>query len=151
MKDTSGVEIKAGDLVKKVGLVNYAYGPREKVSRKTWVATEKDGVLGLFLEEWEAFNPNEGVKYIVVGSVNGGMDSKFESLQKIAVSTVFEKFRLLKDVPSRGWKKGEVVRTNGKVKKDDDTLEWVADDVPHQHVVVVVDPAALNLPVKKVK
>lgn len=148
MIDKNGVEIKAGDLVKKTGFVVYAHGPREKVSKKTWVATEKDGVLGLFLNDWEPFDSKEGVEYIIVGSVNKGMEKKYTPLSEVAVSAVFEKFKLLKDVPSKGWKKGDVVQTNGKVAKDDTTFEWVADNVQHQHVLVVVDPIKVGLVAK---
>ena len=145
MKDKNDVEIQAGDMVKKTGFVTYAHGPREKVSKKTWVATEKDGVLGLFLNDWEPFDSKEGVEYIIVGSVNKGMKKEFIPLSDVAVSAVFEKFKLLKDVPSKGWKKGDVVQTNGKIAKDDVTFEWVADNVPHQHVLVVVDPIKVGL------
>ena len=147
MNDKNGVEIRVGDLVKKEGQVKYAHGPRLKLSKKTWVAGEQDGKLGLFLgDAWEPFFDH--TTYLVVGNIGKGLNKEYTPLSKIQVATVFQKYRLLKDVPAKNWKVGEVVRTNGKVDPKDDTFEWVADNIAHQHTVVVVDPIAVDLAVK---
>lgn len=150
MKDKQDTEIKAGDLVKKWGVLALADGPVLKLSKKTWVATEQDGELGLLLgDAWEPFRDH--TTYLVVGSASKGLKDEHKPADRLVVQGAFQKYKLLKDVPKHGWKKGDVVNTNAKVlgedgneNKKDTVFEWVANSVDHQHTHVVVDPVKVS-------
>jgi len=140
-------KIKAGDLVKKVGIVRYADGEREKVSKKTWVVVEQDGVLSLLLNG-DISPVKKEDRYIVVGNTKKGLDKDFAPIQGVSAGSVPVKYRIHKDFKDKGWKKGDIVQIVGKISQetiDSGVLEQVSDKVPHKHVQIVVDPVQVGL------
>lgn len=149
MEDINKVEIKAGDLLKKVGKVEYADGLKEKISKKTWIVKEIDGELVLP-------HKAEDVEFLIVGNEETGLLPEFLPFQDgvvtIGAGSVPQKYKVLKDVEKQGWKTGDVVQIIGKVSQETLTngfLVQVSDDTPHKHVLVVVDPIAAGLMVNK--
>lgn len=149
MKDKNKEEIKAGDLVKRCGNVEYADGKRFKVSKKTWLISrvEKDKLyFGEGEEETELARPKDEGDFIVVGNEKKGIEKEYLAGNKpfvIDAGSVGEKYRVLKDVPAKDWKKGDVVHIVGKVSFEtlhSGWLEKVDKDTPHKHVLIVVDP-----------
>ena len=53
------------------------------------------------------------------------------------------KYRVLEAIPERHWLEGDIVAISGKIH-DTLKLEPVSDDTPHQHTLVVVDPASMK-------
>lgn len=146
MLDKNNKEIKAGDFVKLVGKVQYADGLKEKLSKKTWI-------IGSNLELPEI---SEGMDFLIVGSTTDGLLPEYAPMQegmlKIEEGTVPRHYKVLKDVDSKNWKRGEIVRVVGSVSKEtleQGFLEEVPDSVSHQHVLVVVDPIKIGLLVKE--
>lgn len=145
MKDKNGAEIKEGDIIKRVGKVLYADGLKEKVSKKTWVAQEVYGQLVLPTK-------GEGVEFLVIGNLNeGGVKEEYLPLvaEKITINggSVAENYRVLKDIESKGWQRGDIVKIAGKVSKetlDSGVLERCDDALPNKHVLIVVEPVAIN-------
>lgn len=138
------IELKQGDIVKIKGKVLYADGLKEKISKKTWVVEEKDG--GLVLP-----NLAEGEECILIGNQEQGIFPEFLPLMdivKIDQGSVPQNYRVLKDVDEKGWKKDDIVKITGNVAKETlegGWLEKVADNLPHKHVLIVVDPIKLGL------
>lgn len=157
--DKEGKEIQVGNLVKKYGPVQYADGVREKYSKKTWVIShvDEDGVY------WtdEHGNPvpltcKEGFSLVVVGHVDTGYSEEYAQIQDDAVvvraGSVGQKYRVLKDVDSQGWKAGDLVMIHGTVGKETlerGVLERYDGDEEHKHVIVVADPVKVRNAVNK--
>lgn len=165
MKDKEKNTIKVGDLVKKTGYVTYADGDRYKVSRKTWrVSKVEDGkvfyrekIVDFLGREIEQDTPipygkdakGNQVEFLVVGDAKGFSKGYKDvpTTLKIDAGSVAEKYRVLKDVKSKKWAKGDVVQIVGKVSFDTlekGYLEKVSADVPHKHVLVVADTARIR-------
>lgn len=53
------------------------------------------------------------------------------------------KYRVLQDVDEQNWKAGDIVSIVGQIAPTP-LLEEVAEDTPHQHVLVVADSVLLN-------
>lgn len=155
MKDINKRELQVGDLVKKKGIVEYADGPREKVSKKTWVVIEQDGLKLMLGDDIQPLKETE--EYLVVGSVKQGLEAPYKPLDKtlsISEGSTAENYRVLKDIKEKNWKKGEVVRIHGKVSfetLEKGYLEKVSSETEHQHLLVVVDPIKVGLVANKVK
>lgn len=150
MLDKNKKEIKAGDLVKLVGIVKYADGDKEKISKKTWVVGERDGQLDLP-------EASEGMSYLIVGSKEYGIFPDFLPLfDTIDVSegSVPQNYRTLKDIEDKGWKKGDIIRIVGRVSKEtlkQGWLEEVSNDIKNKHTLIVVDPIKLGLTANDIK
>lgn len=146
MLDKNNKEIKAGDFVKLIGMVQYADGLKEKISKKTWIVGEN-------LELPEV---SEGMSLLIVGSEKEGLLPEYagfqEGMLKIGAGSVPQHYRVLKDVDSQNWKRGEIVRIIGSVSKEtleNGFLERVADTVPHQHVMIIAEPVKIVLPINE--
>lgn len=146
MLDKNKKEIKEGDLIKLVGMVQYADGLKEKISKKTWIF------------EGELPEKTDDMQYLVVGNTETGLSPEYLPFQEgvitIDAGSVPVKYKVLKDIPEKGWEKGDVVQITGKVSKEtleNGFLEQVDDKTPHKHVLVVVDPIATGLAVNKPK
>lgn len=162
MKDKEKNEIKVGDLVKKCGYVTYADGPRYKVSRKTWQVSKieddrlfyRESVVdwrGETLEQDVPIPKAEEIEFLVVGD-SKGFKKGFapDKVLKIDAGSVAEKYRVLKDVKDKDWKKGDIVNIVGKVSfetLEGGWLEKVDKDTPHKHNLIVVDSARVGLAV----
>jgi hypothetical protein len=158
MKDKYKNEINPGDLVKRCGYVEYADGKRYKISKNTWLISrvEKDKLF--FMEgdtEREIMRPADEGDFILVGNAKKGIAKEFTDTAKVlnlGAGTVGEKYRVLKDVSKHNWKKGDIVQIFGKVSfgtLEKGWLEKVDPETKHKHVLVVVDPVALNPKVNK--
>lgn len=148
-------DIKAGDLVKRAGYVQYApdfsgdTGRRYKVSKKTWLISKvENGELYYQDENGNDIRlslPKDEGAFIVVGK-----EGKFrpehapiKKVVKIDGGGVGQKYRVHGDIPTQNWKDGDIVLIHGKVSKetiDAGKLERVPDTVPHAHVLIVADP-----------
>lgn len=161
MNDKNDKAIEPGCYVKRCGKVLYADGLRFKVSKKTWLVSRvEDGRLfyeSRFLdhrgeevvEEVELKRPKIDGNFIVVGDADGLAPEFAPPLKVIKVSegSVAQNYRVLKEVKEQGWKQGDIVQIIGKVAFDtlhEGFLELVGKDVPHKHVLIVVDPIRLN-------
>lgn len=148
MLDKNNKEIKGGDYLKKVGIVEYADGPKEKISKKTWMVGD-DGQLPEI---------SEGMSFLVVGNVKEGILPEFAPLMhgmiKIDVGSVPVNYKVLKDIEEKGWRRGEIVRIIGSVSNEtleNGFLEKVPSETPHQHVMVVVNPIELGLSLNEIQ
>lgn len=144
MLDINDIEIKEGDLIKQVGMVTYADGPKLKYSKQTWLVIMQDGELVLPVK-------SNDIKFVIVGNQEAGLRPEFLPFQEGVITidegTVPVNYKILKDVPTRGWKAGEVVKIVGKVSREtleNGVLEQCSDDEPNQHMLVVVDPIKLT-------
>lgn len=165
MKDKNNIDIKVGDLIKKTGFVKYADGDRYKISRKTWRVSKVEGDKVFYREQTQDFLGREIeqdvplpygkdakgnlVEFLVVGDSTGFSKDFQENVKelKINAGSVQEKYRVLKDIPDKQWKKGEIVAITGKVSfetLENGWLEKVSADVPHKHTMVVVDTARIR-------
>lgn len=162
MKDKYKNEIKAGDLVKRCGYVEYADGRRFKISKNTWLISRVEGKKLFFTEtikdtlgnavqsERELQRPKDEGDFIVVGDAKKGLRPEFKEklkVVKLGAGSVAENYRVLKDVPDKNWKVGEIVQIFGKVAfetLEKGWLEKVDKEMPHKHVLIVVDPISLN-------
>lgn len=158
MIDKNGTEIKAGDLIKRCGYVEYADGKRFKVSKNTWVVSkiEDDRVFyesrfpnsrGVeVVEDVEIKLPKDNGSFLVVG--NGyELLPEYQPTGMVLAGSVEDKYRVLKPVVERGWDVGDVVSIVGKVSTEtleNGWLEKVGKDTPNKHVLVVVDAIKLN-------
>ena len=151
MTDKNGVEIRAGHLVKREGLVLYADGFKRKVSKKTWVVSKVEDGKVFYQDENDTdillpCPKNEGA-FLIVGDENGVFpEHQIESVN-ITLGGVGQKYRVHGDVPEKDWKDGDIVLIHGTVSKDTidaGTLELVPDTVAHKHVLIVVDTVLLN-------
>lgn len=162
MKDKNGVEIQTGMLLKRCGNVRMADGLRYKVSKHTWkVSKVEDGKVFYeskfignkeeeIVEDLELKLPKEEGSFLVVGDENGLYDEfvEKESVAVIKVGSVSEKYEVLKDIPDRGWKTGDVVSIVGKVSFDTLSNGWlklVDKSKPHKHVLIVADPIQMGV------
>ncbi len=143
--------MKQGDFVKRAGLVLYADGLKRKVSKKTWLVSKVEGDKVFFRDEngndvLLALPKNEG-EFIVVGDENG-LFPEYEKPAFIDLGGGIEqKYRVHGDIEEKNWKDGDIVLIHGKVSQetiDSGRLELVPNSVPHQHVLIVVDPILLN-------
>ncbi len=74
IKDKNKVAIKAGDFVKRVGLVRYADGERLKVSRVTFcIAENEEGLL-------EIPSKAEHIDFLIIGSLKVGILTMYEDI-----------------------------------------------------------------------
>jgi len=148
MNDKNKVEIKVGDMVKRCGMVRYADGLRFKISKNTWIISKiEDGEL--YYEEGgehiRLARPKVEGDFIVIGD-SKGVNKEFKpTIPNITIEagSVQEKYRVLKDVKDKKWKKGDVVAITGKVAFEtlkNGWLEKVDKDTPNQHNLIVVDP-----------
>ena len=143
--------MKAGDLVKRAGLVLYADGWKRKVSKKTWLISKVEDGKVFYKDENgnDTLLPlpkNEG-EFIVVGDENGVFPEHLENEVTVRGGGVSQKYRVHGDLSDKNWKDGDIVQITGKVSQetlDSGKLELVPDSVPHQHVLIVVDPILLN-------
>lgn len=144
MKDRNGVEIKKGDYIKRVGLVTYADGQKEKISKKTWLVGEANGEL--------VFPPKaEGIDFLIVGNEVEGFKPEYSpviDLISISEGYVAGNYRVLKEIESKDWKAGDIVKIHGKVSKETlegGFLEKVSDELQNKHLLIVVDPITTGL------
>lgn len=140
MKDTYGVEIKVGDLVKRSGKVMYADGLKFKISKKTWKVSKIENNELYYTDE----NGND-VK-LNIPAVEGGFlvvtEDVFQPVQGVKAGGVPQKYRVHGDVKDKNWKDGDIVQIFGQVSKetiDSGKLEKVPDSVEHKHVLIVAD------------
>ena len=147
MKDKEGTIIKVGDLVKRCGKVLYADGLRSKISKNSWLVSKIEGGE-LYYNDGERdvklARPKVEGDFIVVGD-SKGISKDFKDVPKvltIEAGSVQEKYRVLKELKDKGWKKGDVVAITGKVSFDTlekGWLELVDKDTPNKHSLIVVD------------
>ena len=140
MKDTQGVEIKVGDLVKRSGKVMYADGLKFKISKKTWKVSKIENDELYYTDE----NGND--VHLAVPKVEGGFlvvsEAVFEPMVGVKAGGVPQKYRVHGDVKDKGWKDGDIVQIFGQVSKetiDSGKLERVPDSVEHKHALIVAD------------
>lgn len=150
-KDKNGIEIKEGDLLKKVGFVKYADGLKLKISKKTWAVT-KDPATGELVLPTLA----EGIEFLVVGNLTDGLKEEYKSIELGGVPVVSAPvgvvYRVLKRVESQNWNAGDIVKIHGKVSIEtlqNGILEAYNGDKPVQHVIVVVDPIKVGVQAKQ--
>ncbi|RJQ33895.1 hypothetical protein C4568_03780 [Candidatus Parcubacteria bacterium] len=151
MTDKNGVEIRAGHLVKREGLVLYADGLKRKVSKKTWLVSKVEDGKVFYQDENgnDTLLPcpkNEGA-FLIVGDESGVFPEHQIQTVNITLGGVGQKYRVHGDVPEKDWKDGDIVLIHGTVSKDtidSGKLELVPDSVEHKHVLVVVDAISLN-------